>query len=149
MSLQESLGYKFKNENLLDRALTRKAHASEQKQKNIPCEDQEIYRTLGDAVLKAILVDHLIRSGSATREDITNKKMKIEAEYNLSEASKKIGIGQMIILGSGEKKQHAENIPKVLAETLEAIVGAIYLDGGYDTAMKVVKGWITSHLLSE
>ena len=141
MSIEETPGYSFKNAEYLDRALTRKAYANEQKQQHKDCEDQEIYRTLGDAVLKLALVDLLIRSGCDTRDDITSKKKDLEREEKLAEIGRNLGIGQAIKLGIGEKKQRANEEPKVLAETLEAIIAAIYLDGGFEAARETIGKW--------
>lgn len=141
MTIEEVLGYTFSNKSLLERALTRKAYANELKQQNLECEDQEIYRTLGDAVLKTVLVDRLIASGYKTREDITNRKMELESEEGLAKISWELGIGSSIRLGIGEKKQKANEKQYVLAETLEAIIGAIYLDGGYDASKETIIKW--------
>ena len=141
MSIEETLGYSFKNAAYLERALTRKAYANEQKQQHKDCEDQEIYRTLGDAVLKLALVDLLIRSGCDTRDDITLKKKDLEREEKLAEFGRNLGIGYAIKLGIGEKKQRAEAEPKVLAETLEAIIAAIYYDGGFEAAKETIGKW--------
>ncbi len=139
MTLEETLDYSFKNETLLIRALTRKAYANEQKQQNRECDDQEIFRTLGDSVLKTVLVDLLItRNGCTTRDDITTKKKKLEREEGLAYISSEIGLGASIRFGKGEMKQKADQEPYVLAETLEAVIGAIYLDGGFDAAKEVV-----------
>ncbi len=141
MAIEEALGYTFKNKNYLDRALTRKAYANEQKQQNKECEDQEIYRTLGDAVLKLVLVDYLIKSGCDTRDEITGKKKNLESEEGLAEIGMRLGVGTAIKLGIGEKKQKANEEPKVLAETLEALAAAIYLDGGFDAAKSTISKW--------
>lgn len=141
MTIEEALGYSFKNPAYLDRALTRKAYANEQKQQHKECEDQEIYRTLGDAVLKLVLVDKLIKSGFDTRDDITLKKKDLEREETLADISRNLGIGQAIKLGIGEKKQRAETEPKVVAETLEAIIAAIYYDGGFEAAKETISKW--------
>src|SRR5659263_654107 len=108
MTIEENLGYKFKNKSLLDRALTRKAFALEQHQQNNECEDQEIYRTLGDAVLKAVLIDLLIKSGWSRRGDITSKKKSREREEGLGEIRKRIGVGSFLKLGKGEEQQKAQ-----------------------------------------
>jgi ribonuclease-3 len=139
MTLEENLGYKFKNKSLLDRALTRKAYALEQHQQKKECEDQEIYRTLGDAVLKAVLIDLLIKSGYSTRGDITSRKKSLEREEGLAEISKRLGVGSVLKLGKGEEKQKAQEEPYVLAETFEAIIGAVYLDGGFDASKETIK----------
>ena len=147
MTLEKALGYTFKDKSLLNRALTRKAYANELKQKNKDCEDQEIFRTLGDAVLKTVLVDLLIKRGCKTREDITNKKKNLESEEGLVKISRELGIGPLIVLGIGERKQKANEEPYVLAETLEAVIGAIYLDGGYDISKTVIEGWFEPYFL--
>ena len=144
MTIEKNLGYSFADKNLLNRALTRKAYALEQKQRNQDCEDQEVFRTLGDAVLKAVLVDLLIKSGCKTREEITSKKIRLEREETLANISQDLGIGPFIKLGVGEEKQKANEEPKVLAETLEALIGAIYLDGGYSVSKGVITKWFKS-----
>ncbi len=142
--IEDAIGYSFTDRRLLNRALTRKAYANEHRQQNRDCEDQEIFRTLGDAVLKTVLVDRLIESGCKTREEITNKKMELESEEGLAKISRELGIAPFIKLGIGEIKQKANEKQYVLAETLEAIIGAIYLDGGYDASKKTVMKWFGS-----
>ncbi len=137
--LETKLGYTFRDRRLLDRALTRKAYALEQRHR--VCEDQEVFRTLGDAVLKLILVDLLMRRGCKTREELTVKKMELERKETLAEIGRKLSIGQFILLGRGEKKQSANEEPYVLAETLEAVIGAIFLDAGYEHTREVVARW--------
>src|SRR5659263_596678 len=131
MAIEDKLGYTFKNKYFLNRALTRKAFALEQKQQNIECDDQEIYRTLGDAVLKTVLIDLLIKSGVNSRDEITSRKKSLEREEELADISKKLGLSTDLNLGRGERKQIPDQDPYVLAETLEAVIAAIYLDGGF------------------
>lgn len=138
MTIEEALGYTFSNKCLLERALTRKAYALEQKQQNIECEDQEIYRTLGDAVLKTVLIDLLIKSGVNSRGEITSRKKSLEREEGLAKISRRIGIGSVLKLGKGEEKQKADEEPYVLAETFEAVIGAIYLDGGFEACRETI-----------
>jgi ribonuclease III len=146
MAIEKNLGYSFLNKDLLNRALTRRAYALEQRQKKRALEDQEVYRVLGDAVLKAVLVDLLIESGSKTREEITTRKQKLEREEALAEIARQLDIGPFIKLGIGEKKQRANEEPKVLAETLEALIGALYFDGGYDETKAVIRHWYKSFI---
>jgi len=140
-TIEKNLGHSFSDKNLLNRALTRKAYALEQKQRNRDCDDQEVFRTLGDAVLKAVLVDLLIKSGCKTREEITSEKIRLEREEGLARISQNLGIREFIKLGIGEEKHRANEEPKVLAETLEALIGAIYLDGGYSASKKIITIW--------
>lgn len=144
MTIEKNIGYSFSDKNLLNRGLTRKAYALEQKQRNHDCEDQEVFRTLGDAVLKAVLVDLLIKSGCKTRDEITSKKIRLEREETLAKISQDLGIGPFIKLGVGEEKHKANEEPKVLAETLEALIGASYLDGGYSASKGVITKWFKS-----
>lgn len=138
---EEKLGYRFSDNSLLTRALTRKAYANEQRQRNVPCEDQEVYCTLGDAVLKTVLIDLLIQSGADTPDIVTQRKKELEREENLAAIGKKIGISSSIRLGKGEIRQKAGEQPYVLAETMEAIIGAIFLDGGYSSAETCIRDW--------
>jgi ribonuclease-3 len=139
MNLEEAIGYSFNNRNILICALTRKAYANEQKQKkNLVCKDQEIFRTLGDAVLKTVLIDLLIESGCTTREEITNRKMELESQEGLAKVGRQLDLGSFILMGAGEKKQKANKKQSVIAETLEALIGAIYLDGGFDNSKTII-----------
>lgn len=83
----------------------------------------------------------LINAGSKTREDITNRKKDLERETMLAKLAAQFNVGDFVKLGVGERRQRAEKEPKVLAETLEALVGAIYLDGGYDVSKEVITKW--------
>ena len=107
----------------------------------MPCEDQEVYCTLGDAVLKTVLIDLLIQSGADTPDIVTQRKKELEREENLAAIGKKIGISSLIRLGKGEIRQKAGEQPYVLAETMEAIIGAIFLDGGYSSAETCIRDW--------
>ena len=148
-SFESCLHYSFRDSSLLERALTRKAYANEQRQKNIPCEDQEIFRTLGDSVLKLALTDFLIESGASSRDEITQRKKDLEREETLAGIGREIHLGDSIQLGVGERKQNAGREPYVLAETLEAVIGAIFLDGGYDAAARCVRKWFREMVISQ
>jgi ribonuclease-3 len=140
-SIEENLGYRFRDPALLTRALTRKAFAGEERQKGRYHEDQEILSTLGDAALKAAFIDLLVRSHYPTQDAITRVKEDLERHEALAGIAKQIGIGPSIRLGAAEKAQGAEMEPLVLAETLEAVIGAIYLDGGCEAARHAVVRW--------
>ncbi len=137
--IEQRLGYIFGDKRLLVRALTRKAFAQEQKQQGQGCEDQEIYRILGDAVLRVILVEMLISQGYDSRENITTRKIELESRESLGIRLKEMEISQFIRLGHGEKKQNISNQSSVLGETFEALVAAVHMDGGsYETTKRIV-----------
>lgn len=138
-AVEKRLNYTFEDKSLLLRALTRKAFAQEQKQQGKNCEDQEVYRILGDAVLKAILVEMLIQYGYDSRESITNKKIELEKRENLGKMLEEMNVAPFIRLGIGEKKQRIYSQSSVLGETFEALVAAVYIDAGnYEKTKKFV-----------
>ena len=135
--IEETLGYEFQTKALLIRALTRK-DAVETEEVDHDYGHQEIYATLGDAVLKAVLVHKLIDLGYDTKGDITSTKESIENREKLSKIGEKLGIDGFMLTSKNEDDQQIKTDPKPLAETLEALIGAIYLDGGYDAAKEFV-----------
>ncbi len=149
MGIQEKIGYSFKIKTLCERALTRKALSNEKKGTGETIEDQEIYRTLGDAVLEVILVDYLIRGGAGIKRRNHEEKDRTGVKKDaLADLAKELDIADDILTNNGEEKQGAENQPYVLAETLEAVLGAIYLDGGYCSAMDCVLRWYGPEVFS-
>jgi ribonuclease-3 len=146
-SIESRLGYIFLDKGLLIQSLTRKAAAQEQKQKRQwwkkenNYEDQNAFRTLGDAILKAILTELLIQKGYKTPGDITQKKGTLENAGNLSVMLKKMGISP--IVGIGERTLGVHEQPYALSETFEAIVAAIYKDRGYETIKELVFQWFS------
>ncbi len=141
--LEDELGFTFLKKEHRTRALTRRAYAKEEedKQKERRWKHQEAYCVLGDAVLKTILSDRLIEKGCETRKDITETKKEYESQVGLSKVAKKKRIGRFILKGVGEKKQNADKQPRVQAETLEALIGAMFLDRGYKKTKKAVLKW--------
>lgn len=143
--VEKKLGYTFLNEDLLIRALTRKAFAQEERQQGRHCEDQEVYRVLGDAILKAILVELLIESGHNSRESITNKKIELEKRESLGSLFRDLDIGSSIRLGLGEKKQNIAQQSSVLGETFEALIAAVYLDKkSYEATKNLISNLFSS-----
>lgn len=128
--VEQRLGYTFTHKSLLIRALTRRAFAQEQKQQGRNCGDQEVYRVLGDAILKAILVELLIERGYDSREKITNKKIDLEKRENLGAMLRDMEIAPFIRFGLGEQKQGISKQSSVLGETFEALIAAVHVDAG-------------------
>lgn len=143
--LENNIGYIFVNKKLIYRALTTKAYALEWIQQNPDSDElmehQKVLCTLGDAVLKLILVDRLVEEGSTTPEKITSKKQEIEKRETLGYLSKNLELGSFLRLGAGEKKQKINKQKNTLAETLEAVIAAIYLDVGFEAAKRIVMKW--------
>ncbi|HEY9615898.1 MAG TPA: ribonuclease III domain-containing protein [Microcoleaceae cyanobacterium] len=135
--VEEKLGYYFFDKRLLSRALTRKSYALEQPQ---PCEHQEAYVMLGNAIVTMVLTEALVRAGYQTETELLVKKLELELEREavLSQVSTAIGLGYLIKLSAAERQQQVEEQPQVLVETLEAAIAAIYFDGGFMAARQAV-----------
>ena len=145
--VEENLGYTFLHKDILIRAPTRKAFAQEGKQQGRDCEDQEIYRVLGDAILKAILVELLIENGHNSRESITTKKIELEKRESLGNLFRELDIASFIRFGLGEQKQGIAQQSSVLGETFEALIAAVYLDvKSYETTKNLISKLFSSQL---
>lgn len=146
-TIEENLGYHFKDPALLTQALTRKAFANEERQQGRHEEDQEILTTLGDAVLKTVFVELLIRARYPTPDAITQAKIQREHEEALAGIAGQMGIAPSVRLGIGERKEGVvEKGPDVLAKTMEAVIGAVYLDGGFGAARDAIIRWYSNRI---
>ncbi|MFH2068303.1 MAG: ribonuclease III domain-containing protein [Candidatus Omnitrophota bacterium] len=124
--LEKLLGYFFKDKELLIQALTHPSFAFEN---NVP--SNERLEFLGDAVLSLVAAERLYKLFPEASEGIlTQRRAEIVQGTNLTILSQKMGLGKYLFLGKGEKKQGGHRTPSNLANVLEAIIGAIYLDGG-------------------
>jgi ribonuclease III len=129
---------------LLERALIHPSLSNEERQQHRQCHDQEALRVLGDAVLKTIVSERLIHAKYETKGDITIKKSENENRKFLAQIGQKFDLASSIRVGAGAKDQKHHEQPDVIAETLEAIIGAIYLDGGFDIVKRVILKWYPS-----
>jgi dsRNA-specific ribonuclease len=134
--LENTLGYRFKKIELLEQAHTNKGYSNEH-----PCKNQSEFQIIGDAVLKLVLTELLMEKGHRTGGEITHKRVELEKKKGLAKAARDLGVGSFLILGNGQMKQNHGESEHVLAETLEAIAGAMYFDGGYDKTKDVMKKW--------
>ncbi len=120
-SIESVIGYSFKNKDLLEQALTTTAYSNEH-----DCKDQSEFQTIGDAVLKLVLTETMMQKGNVTRENITTQRIELEKKEGIARVARKLDIRPFMNIGNGQKIQnHIEN-NHVLAETLEAIAGAIF-----------------------
>ncbi|RKY35379.1 MAG: dsRNA-specific ribonuclease [Candidatus Omnitrophota bacterium] len=134
IEFENKIGYKFLDKNLLIRALTRKALAYEKPLEN----HQEAFCVLGDAIIKVVLCDLLIKKGLETKGQITQKKAFLENEKILAEIGRSMNLDDYIITNEGEKSTNIFKGDRAIAETLEAIIAAIYSDQGFVYAKEVV-----------
>jgi ribonuclease-3 len=138
------LGYEFVDPGLLLKALTHKSFANEQLTKG---EDNQRLEFLGDAVLGLVVAEELMdRLPGAPEGQLTPKRAAIVNEIRLAELAAKINLGTIIRLGRGEEKNNGRDRSSILADAVEAVIGAIYLDGGFSAAKQVVINWLGSAL---
>ena len=128
--LMAALGYRFRDEALLRRALT---HPSMGRQ------DNQRLEFLGDAVLQYIMSDELYRAHPEDREGgLTHLRALLVCEASLSQVAGRLGVGEALIMDRGEELTGGRTKPSVLCDAMEAILAAVYLDGGMEAARQVV-----------
>jgi ribonuclease III len=133
--LQLALGYTFKDTQLLTQALTHSSHANE---KNAG-RDNEQLEFLGDAVLGFLVSDFLCRAHPLLTEGQLSKlKGFFVSSANLVKYAERVGLGGYLQLGKGEEKTGGRTKQALLVDALEAVLGAIYLDGGIEEARRVL-----------
>ncbi len=128
-----SLHYEFKNPALLAEALTHKSHVNERKGQDR--KHNERLEFLGDAVLSLIISDHLATSFPHLSEGALSKlKAKLVSEQTLAGAAKRLQLGVRLQLGRGEEASKGREKLSLLADALEAVIAAVYLDGGLEAS---------------
>ncbi|MGA2105124.1 ribonuclease III domain-containing protein [Methanoregula sp.] len=137
LAIERIIGYHFFEPQHLIRALTHPAYANELIQKNRICLTQEAYSTLGDAVLKTSLILFLMEKGLQEKGSITQTKEQLEDNTSLAKIGRRLKIKKFIRLGRGEKELWRSGEETILADTIEAIIGAIFLDS--DAGLGVVR----------
>ena len=135
--LEAVLGYRFANQELLETALRHPSWCNEQPDPRP--DDNERLEFLGDAVLD-LVVSHRVmtRYPKAHEGDLSVTRQQLVSEAALSEVASELGLGQWIQLGKGEEKSGGRVKPKILADMFEALIGAVYFDGGYAAAWETV-----------
>ena len=128
--LSKRLSYKFVDKNLLAQALTHRSYASQ---------NNERLEYLGDGALNFIIANQLYQRFPALAEgDLSRLRAQLVKEATISEIAFSLNIGDALKLGEGELKSAGWRRPSILADALEAIVGAVYLDGGFASAEALV-----------
>lgn len=135
--LQQSLGYKFKDEKLLINALTHSSYAVEQRYSYSA--NNERLEFLGDAYLGAIVGKKLYDIMSDVKEGIlSRKRAEVVCEATLADVANSISLSNYLLLGKGEARHGGAFKPSILSDAMEAVIGAIFLDGGFDECRRVV-----------
>ena len=142
--LEKAIGYQFKDKSLLDRALTHSSYANEVLREY---KDNERLEFLGDSVLGFITAEYLFSRHEDFHEgELSKLRSYAGCEKSLFEFAKTIGLGDYIKLSHGEDMTGGRNRPSVLSDAFEAVIAAIYLDGGIDEAKKFVLRFVAPYV---
>lgn len=135
LELSEILNYKFNDIQLLNESITHSSYANENKKKNIKYNERLEF--LGDSVLSIVISEHLFKRLIYVQEgDLTKIRASIVCEPSLAKCAQVMNIGKYLLLGKGEESTGGKERVSILADAFEAILGAIYLDGGFEQAKR-------------
>jgi ribonuclease-3 len=141
--LQKKCGHKFKDISYLQTAVTHSSYANERGRGARHNERQEF---LGDAVLSVIVSDYLYRSTELSEGDLTKMRATMVCEKSLCGFAREISLGTHLLLGKGEQNTGGTSRPSILADAFEAVIAALYLDGGMETARAFVLPFVEAAL---
>ena len=139
--LENAIGYRFENIQLLQNALTHSSYANERWHNSLL--SNERLEFLGDSVLGMLVAEYLYRTFPNRPEgELTRMRADMVCEQTLAAAANRIGIGEHMLLGHGEEQGGGRNRNSILADAMESVIAACFLDGGMDAALKVVQQFI-------
>lgn len=141
--MMERIGYTFQEPMLLENALTHSSYANES---NRGLKSNERLEFLGDSVLGFITAGYLFRHGSGQEGELTRLRASLVCEKALSSYARKLGLGDCLLLGHGELRNGGAERPSILADAFEAVIAAIYLDGGLTPAETFILPYIQEEL---
>ena len=143
-AIEEKIGYSFRSRALLVNALTHSSYANENRGRS--CESNERLEFLGDSVLGMVVAEALYRRFPDLPEGrLTRMRAQLVCEESLHRVAGEIGLGAHIRLGKGEEHTGGRTRTSILADATEALIAAMYLDGGMDVA----RGFIERYILPE
>ncbi|MBO7253326.1 MAG: ribonuclease III [Oscillospiraceae bacterium] len=139
--LETALGYRFQNIQLLQNALTHSSYANERWHNSLL--SNERLEFLGDSVLGMLVAEYLFRTFPNRPEgELTRMRADMVCERTLAEAANRIGLGSHLLLGHGEEQGGGRKRDSILADAMESVIAASFLDGGLDAALKIVQQFI-------
>ena len=144
--LQEVLHYTFKNPALLRIAMTHTSFANESK---VPSTHNERLEFLGDSVLSVVVADYLFHHSKRPEGELTRMRASLVSEEALFQFAQEIHLGDYLRLGRGEDLGGGRSRPSVVSDAFEALIAALYLDGGMETARNFILPFITEGKTAE
>ena len=139
--LEAVIGYKFRNISLLQNALTHSSYANERWHNSLL--SNERLEFLGDSVLGMLVAEYLFRNFPNRPEgELTRMRADMVCEQTLAAAANRIGLGQHLLLGHGEEQGGGRTRNSILADAMESVIAASFLDGGMEAALGIVRRYI-------
>jgi len=139
--LENAIGYQFRNITLLQNALAHSSYANERW--HDPLKSNERLEFLGDSILGMLVAEHLYRTFPDRPEgELTRMRADMVCERSLANVANSIGLGGHLLLGKGEELGGGRSRDSILADAVESVIAACYLDGGMDAAVKFIRKFI-------
>ena len=139
--LETAIGYRFQNITLLQNALAHSSYANERWHDSL--KSNERLEFLGDSVLGMVVADYLYRTFPDRLEgDLTRMRADMVCEKTLASVADSIGLGDHLLLGKGEEQGGGRSRSSILADALESVIAACYLDGGMEAAVSFIRKFI-------
>ena len=143
--LEETIGYSFRNKRLLSHAMTHSSYANERRWEKTRCNERLEF--LGDAVLELVSSDFLFHTyGELPEGDLTKIRASLVCEPTLAFCAEQIELGEYLLLGKGEEATGGRRRHSVVSDGMEALIGAIYLDGGFTSAKEFIHKFVLTDL---
>ena len=143
--LEKAIGYRFRNTALLENALSHSSYANERYHNSLM--SNERLEFLGDSILGMMVADHLYRNFPDRPEgELTRMRADMVCERSLALIAHKLNLGKYLCLGHGEEQGGGRERPSILADAVESVIAACYLDGGYEAALGFVKTFVLSDI---
>jgi ribonuclease-3 len=143
--LEQKLGHVFRDRSLLDTALTHSSYANERRGQGNNCNERLEF--LGDSVLGVTVAEHLYRRyGDMPEGRMTRLRSELVCEQSLYRVAQKLELGRYLRLGRGEEHNGGRERPSILSDAVEALIAALYLDGGTSAASAFIHTWLLSEL---
>ena len=143
MTLEQRIGYQFKNGQYLRRALTHSSYSNESREKP---ECNERLEFLGDAVLSLVVSNYIYHRFHLNEGDLTKIRASIVCEKSLFRLAGEIGLGEELYLGRGEEQMGGRTRPSIVSDAFEALIAAIFLDGGLEPASRFILRFVREEL---
>ena len=139
--LENAIGYRFHNINLLQNALAHSSYANERWHNSLM--SNERLEFLGDSILGMVVADHLYRNFPNRPEgELTRMRADMVCEKALAKIAGRIGLGSHLLLGKGEEQGGGRSRDSILADAVESVIAACYLDGGMEAAVSFIKQFV-------